>query len=300
VDLKTKKIELIDAQHDVNGVPSLEGNGDSANPAISADGRFVVYQSAASNLVAAPVTNNVTDVFVYDRKLFSTYQLSGVLTNSVNGGYVASTEADGNSSAPSIAGDGKSKTKSYMIAFESRAANIDSIPGGDTGTERDIFVIRFAANNLKDANSDYEIKSIKRISSPLDPDTHLPTGEGRRTGSGTGSNSLNGPYAMAPVIAGNDLAYTVAFNSSYDNLIAVDPIQGYWNEDSNLTPDIYVFNSKTNAFTRANVDTVGEQGTATARNPAISGTGKVIGFDANDDYLTPTSLGAGTQVYTRK
>lgn len=83
-------------------------------------------------------------------------------------------------------------------------------------------------------------------------------------------------------------------------MIAPNAIQGYWNEDSNTAQDIYVFDSKTNMFTRANVDTVGEQGTASATNPAISGSGKVVGFDVDDDYLTPTSLGVGRQVYIRK
>lgn len=47
----------------LNGEPS---NGDSAKPAISADGRFVAYGSFASNLVSDD-TNGTLDVFVYDR-----------------------------------------------------------------------------------------------------------------------------------------------------------------------------------------------------------------------------------------
>jgi hypothetical protein len=61
-----------------------------------------------------------------------------------------------------------------------------------------------------------------------------------------------------------------------------------------------VFDSKTNTFTRANVDTTGEQGTTTANSPAISGDGKAVGFYTTDNYLTPTSLNAGQQVYIRK
>jgi hypothetical protein len=44
----------------------VQGNLDSGDPAVSADGCFIVFSSAASNLVAND-TNNVTDVFVYDR-----------------------------------------------------------------------------------------------------------------------------------------------------------------------------------------------------------------------------------------
>jgi Tol biopolymer transport system component len=43
-----------------------QGNGDSTLPSISADGRFVAFESRASNLIPAD-TNNSSDVFVHDR-----------------------------------------------------------------------------------------------------------------------------------------------------------------------------------------------------------------------------------------
>ena len=42
-------------------------NGYSFNPTISADGRFVAFDSSATNLVAGD-TNRVVDVFVHDRR----------------------------------------------------------------------------------------------------------------------------------------------------------------------------------------------------------------------------------------
>jgi hypothetical protein len=44
----------------------VRGNGDSHRPSLSADGRFVAFQSLASNLTPGD-TNNVWDIFVYDR-----------------------------------------------------------------------------------------------------------------------------------------------------------------------------------------------------------------------------------------
>ena len=41
----------------------VQGNGDSFDPAISADGRFVAFESEATNLVPGD-TNNAVDVFV--------------------------------------------------------------------------------------------------------------------------------------------------------------------------------------------------------------------------------------------
>ena len=52
-----------------------EANDDSFAPAISADGRFVAFSSAASNLVAGD-TNGLDDIFVRDRQANTTTRVS--------------------------------------------------------------------------------------------------------------------------------------------------------------------------------------------------------------------------------
>src|SRR5439155_1725953 len=49
------------------GSGGVQGNGFSAGPALSADGRFVAFRSVGTNLVAGD-TNGATDVFVHDRQ----------------------------------------------------------------------------------------------------------------------------------------------------------------------------------------------------------------------------------------
>ena len=44
----------------------IAGDGDSAKPSISADGRYIAFVSAAGNLVAKDVNDNELDVFVHD------------------------------------------------------------------------------------------------------------------------------------------------------------------------------------------------------------------------------------------
>jgi Tol biopolymer transport system component len=84
-------------------------NGDSDLPAISPDGRFVAYRSAASNLV--PNDNNgVPDVFLWDRLTGTTLLLS------VNRSL--SSSADNRSLTPVFSGDGS------MIFFESWASDL--------------------------------------------------------------------------------------------------------------------------------------------------------------------------------
>src|SRR5438093_5047967 len=64
-----------------------EGDGASLSSALSADGRFVAFVSAATDLVAAD-TNGVSDVFVHDRQTGTTERVS-----------VASGGAQGNGSS---------------------------------------------------------------------------------------------------------------------------------------------------------------------------------------------------------
>lgn len=100
----------------------LAPNADTVAPAVSADGRFVVFESAATDLVPGD-RNGQTDVFLYDRQSGET-RLVSISPAGVQG--------DGPSGAPAISGDGR------FVAFESDAANL--VPGDDNGL-RDIFAL---------------------------------------------------------------------------------------------------------------------------------------------------------------
>jgi Tol biopolymer transport system component len=105
-----------------------QGNGASGWPSISADGRYVAFQSAASNLVPAD-TNWVSDVFVRDRQTDTTTRVS-----------LAADGTQGNDDAiyTSISADGR------YVAFESTASNL--VPG-DTNSVEDVFVATLAQPN---------------------------------------------------------------------------------------------------------------------------------------------------------
>jgi Tol biopolymer transport system component len=74
------------------------GNAASDSPDISADGRFIAYHSAASDLVPSD-TNNVPDIFIYDRITGTTT----LLTSSRLGPWSAANR----SMDPFFSGDGK-------------------------------------------------------------------------------------------------------------------------------------------------------------------------------------------------
>lgn len=96
-------------------------NGGSLRPSISADGRFVAFDSTATNLVAGD-TNGVGDVFVRDRTLGTTVCVS----RSSSG-----VEANGFCTQPVLSADGG------HVAFYSDASNLVA---GDLNGGYDVFV----------------------------------------------------------------------------------------------------------------------------------------------------------------
>ncbi len=91
------------------GLPATAGNAGNTFPEISGDGRYIVYASDASNLVAAD-TNNRSDVFLYD----ATTGLNTLVSRSVAG----TDTANGHSNRPIISRDGR------YLAYQSAATNL--------------------------------------------------------------------------------------------------------------------------------------------------------------------------------
>lgn len=115
-DWRNSKTELIS----VNSLGE-QSNGWSDNPSISANGRYVVFDSNATNLVPGD-TNGEVDVFIRDRETNTTERISvSSLSEQGNGGsFIASVSADGR-----------------YVTFISDASNL--VPG-DTNALADIFV----------------------------------------------------------------------------------------------------------------------------------------------------------------
>ncbi len=105
------------------GVGGGPANGPSSAVDLSADGRYVAFESTATNLMAEDANGAVSDVFVYD-------VLDGSLELVSRRG---ATGAQGNadSFAPSISADGR------KVAFASDATNL---VGNDTNLKADVFI----------------------------------------------------------------------------------------------------------------------------------------------------------------
>lgn len=130
--MPTQTLKLSPTASSINEMPmtervsvasnGMQGNSDSGAQVISADGRYIVFSSNASNLVEGD-TNGVADIFVHDR-----------LTGQIQLVSIASNGTQGNSDTgigSFISTDGR------YVTFISSA---DNLVEGDTNRVQDCFV----------------------------------------------------------------------------------------------------------------------------------------------------------------
>ena len=113
-----------------------ESNGDSSEPAISSDGRFIVFSSYATNLVAND-NNDKCDIFLYDNNTGKITRLT--VSNMGN-------EANDHSKNPTINGNGN------LIAFISDANNLVE---GDTNNYSGLFIYNRNSSSLEKVDDSY-------------------------------------------------------------------------------------------------------------------------------------------------
>ena len=282
-----------------------EANDHSYWPRISADGRFVAFESPASNLVPGD-TNGTTDVFVHD------LQTGATVRASVDS---AGRQASGPSVRPVISGDGR------FVAFASSAP--DLVPG-DTNGAYDVFVKDLVAGTTVRAsvdpsggegNDDSTYSAItpdgrwvaftSAASNLVPGDTNgqddvflvdLRTGRTGRMSVSTSGAQADGQsgWAGISISAGGRF---VAFDSWADNLVP---------DDTNEIDDVFVHDTSTGETTRASVDSFGEQATVFAYSlfgsdwPSLSADGSSIAFESYATNLVPCDTNQDFDVFVRE
>ncbi|MCA9397632.1 LPXTG cell wall anchor domain-containing protein, partial [candidate division WWE3 bacterium] len=297
-----------------------EGNNHSQYPTISDDGRYVVFQSAATNLVASD-TNNLIDIFLHDRNTDTTTRLS---LDSADG------ESDGHSLYPAISGDGQ------FVAFNSVATDLVA---DDTNGVGDVFLRNLNTDTTtrisvhtdgSEATGRSEHPSIDEIgryiayeseaSDLVDGDTngyrdvfvrdtHLNVTQ-RVSVSSTGAegNNISGDTVDKPNGRLSANGQYVAFKSRASNLV---------DGDTNGIVDVFVYDRQTGQTARVSTDSLGSEANDASYYPSISDDGRYIGFwsyatnlvngDTNGvgdvfvydrDSLTPTLTPTGTPAIT--
>ncbi len=201
----------------------IQANGRSFSASISADGRYVAFLSAASNLVADD-TNLHWDVFVHDRLTNQTERVS-VDSYGNQSNALSASGAD----RPSISADGR------FVAFGSSATNLVA---GDNNNATDVFV-------------------HDRL-----------TGQTERISVDSQGNEANGQATQASISADGRF---VAFDSLATNLVA---------DDNNDRRDAFVHDRATGQTVRVSVDSTGAEADAGGSFASISADGRYVAFSS--------------------
>jgi len=268
---------------------SVSSNGEQANAgseraSVSADGRFAVFTSYATNLVRHD-TNGIADVFVRDLRRHDTSRVS---VNSHG------EQANGGSAIdPQISPDGR------YVVFTSDASNL--VPG-DTNGAVDVFrhdlrtgdTIRVSvgphgaqgngpsAKPTVSADGRY-VAFTSYATNLVDGDTNgawdtfvkdLATGKLVRASVGSDGTQANA-MSDGPNISA-DGRYAV-FISLASNLVP---------GDTNNQGDVFAHDLKTGTTTRISVGTAGEQGDDLSVGATLSGDGHLIGFASHATTMT--------------
>jgi Tol biopolymer transport system component len=268
---------------------AAEADWDSVMPVLSADGRYVAFESFASNLVAGD-TNASPDVFVRDRWLQTTERASV----GANG-----SEGNGDSALAALSADGR------FVAFMSWADNL--VPG-DSNATWDVFVrdrllgttervsvdssgaeangecgspalsadgrfVAFSstATNLVagDTNGTWDVFVHDRL---LGTTERVSVRTSGIEGSGdSGSPSFGGLSISAD-------GRCVAFSSDSPDLVP---------GDTNGSPDVFVHDRLLGTTERVSVASSGVEGDHDSYSPSISAEGRFVAWASYSTTLVP-------------
>jgi Tol biopolymer transport system component len=277
------------------GPHGRQGNGPSADPEVSSDGRYVAFESSASNLVRNDGNGAITDVFVRDRSSGRTTLVS-----------VSSHSAKGNASSsdPSISPNGR------YVAFESLASTLVK---GDTNAVTDAFLrdlttgttSRMSVNSRgvqgrsgsysAIVNSDGRFVAFESFSSNLAKgDTNAVSdvflrdrANGKTYRVSVGSNGAQGNgYSSDPRISAN--GRYIVFESAASNFIA---------NDNNARVDVFIKDRSSGKTTCLSVTPNGDVGNAAASDPRISTNGRYVVFEAEASNLAAGDTNGHTDAF---
>ncbi|HEX3827695.1 MAG TPA: hypothetical protein VHV82_10525 [Sporichthyaceae bacterium] len=290
-----------------NGDP---GNADSADPSISADGRWVVFDSFANNLVAGSRSRSGV-VYLHDMTTGSTVRVSVAM-----GG----AEPDGQSGLSRISSDGR------WVAFESVAD--DLVPGRPSRSQvyvwdRTTGVTSLVSTdwfgNAGDAGSgDAAISADGRyvaFDSPADnlvPGSTVTPGVAEvyvrdrtlgtivlvsRHTSAIGDDSSSHPSISAD-------GHFVAFESRATNLIASNPLLPATGDQSggaepHVLTHVYLHDMTTSVTTEVDLSTRGVPAQSDSYSAALSPDGHAVAFVSLDHSLVPGASHPQPDVYLR-
>ncbi|MBI2842240.1 MAG: PD40 domain-containing protein [Armatimonadetes bacterium] len=276
----------------ISGEPE---NDHSVYPSISGDGRYVAFESYATNLVPLD-TNGFSDVFVRDMVLGPTERVS-VSTGGVQG--------DLESHYPSISGDGR------YVAFESYATNL--VPG-DTNVQYDVFVRDMVLGTT-------ERVSVSTGGAQGDGGSLQPSisADGRYVAFSSGAKNLvpgdmggDGIFVRDRVLGTTERVSVSTDGVQADKISASPSISGdgryvaFFSYAKNLVPgdtndraDVFVRDRVLGTTERVSVSTDGVQANSDCIGDSISGDGGYVVFKSDASNLVPGDTNVWDDIFVR-
>lgn len=277
------------------GVSSSLANGTSRSVSPSSNGRYIAFESNASNLVSGD-TNSATDVFVFDKQTGTTIRAS-----------VDSSGAQGNGRSynPVISGNGQ------FVAFVSTATNLVS---GDTNFCSDIFV-RDLVNNVTTRVS----VGASGVQADSGSDTPSISNDGRYVGFRSEATNLIGSsdtndktdFFIRDTVGGTtsivsvDTSGALANDHSSEGKISGDgnffvftsKASNLVSGDTNQCVDIFlrdIVNSTTSLISK---DASSELGNRASTNPDISSDGRYVVFQSHAGNLVANDTNGYSDIF---
>ena len=274
-------------------------DGDSDSPAVSADGRFVAFNSQAENL-SAEDEDGTLDVFVRDRQTGTTLYAS-------RASGAAGAQGNGPSVFPSISSDGR------YVAFQSLAS---SLSGDDIDGLYDVFVRDLVTNTTV-------LASRAGNGAAADGDSWQPSisADGRSVAFTSEANNLTAgddddywnifvrdlqhgavTYVSGAGGAAGDLGSMTPSISADGRFVAfVSYARNLSAEDDNAFADVFVHDLHANAttFVSRGAGATGAPGNDHSSAPAISGDGRFVAFSSQANNLSAEDDDARWNVFRR-
>lgn len=266
-------------------------------PSISADGQYVAFESPADLLVAND--NNMSwDIFVRNRAAGTTSRAS--VTSS--GG-----EKVGNSSSPSISGDGR------FVAFSSYAI----LTNDDNNGTKDIFVrdrqegtttlISVSSSGVQGNGSssqpsistDGRYVSFTSLASNLVPVDNNSTYDVFVHDRQTGETKMASIDTDGRQVASTNYSSAISGDGRY--VVFVSPSSSLVDGDTNGAWDIFVHDGTTGNTTRASLATDGTQANGdSVERPAISADGGFVAFESIANNLVSGDTNGAWDVFVHE
>jgi Tol biopolymer transport system component len=273
------------------------GNGSSAEPGFSANGRYVVFTSYASNLVVGD-TNEGGDVFVRDLVAGTTRRVS----LSATGG-----QGNGGSERPAISADGR------YVAFLSGASNL--VPKDHNGVG-DVFRKNLVTGVLRRVNlttggteihglsGDPAISATGRFvafdsdATDFAPGGHEQVSDVFVRDRHTHTTSL--VSASTSGQRGDDGSFSPQVSADGRYIVFISLASNLVDKDTNGWFDVFIRDRRAGTTSLADVSTSGVQGDGGSFGPAISADGRYVTFYSDSTNLVPGGAPeGGSQIYLR-